>query len=233
MSPDTGRAFILVVSKRETLASAIREHVSEATADLQSVGGPEEARRYAQRHTPSLVVVDGESSQGMWIVDRIREEPALSGVTLMVLSAEKASTRMVEHWFSDRPADIYARLPLSSTFFSSHIRPLLVPAPASGSVPATGSKSDDDAASQSPAQTKKIEAAKRGIEKALKAAKTFNAERDRAVERLKIPTRDLHGRKRRATTSTTRHMSVCDNARRMFHQHTSRGDPGIEARALA
>ena len=53
MSPETGRAFILVVSKREALASAIREHVSTATADLQSVGGPEEARRYAQRHTPA------------------------------------------------------------------------------------------------------------------------------------------------------------------------------------
>ena len=84
MSPDAARPFILLISKREALSSAIREHIPADRADLQRVGGPEEARRYAQRHSPSLVVVDGDIEQGMRVVGRVREDVAPDGVKVLV-----------------------------------------------------------------------------------------------------------------------------------------------------
>ena len=86
---------------------------------------------------------------------------------------------------------------------------------------------------QQQATQKKLESAKRAIEKALKAAKTFKAERDQAIQRLKAATKDKDSAQKDADQARNA-LATLEKARQQAQKQASEAqEEAVKARTDA
>ena len=122
----TANRIVLVSDPDPTTAAFFTKRLANKGYEVLSITDSVSTAAIARMRSPQLIVLAGDSSADLDLSRSIRDDPALSGVHLVMVRSTPANRPLLGHWLSGC-ADLYVRKPLDRGFLDDQLDRLLVP----------------------------------------------------------------------------------------------------------
>ncbi len=120
---------ILVMDAREDVAAYLTTRLPNRDFDIKKISDLDDGLAAARDPIPELILLNGDDPAGISLARQLKEDPELAEVPLVMMAEGRASEALVEHWFSQTPADYYVHRPLSDGFLDEYITGMFASAP--------------------------------------------------------------------------------------------------------
>ena len=116
---------VLVLDPDAGSARFLEQRLAGEDLSVTALADVSQGVNAARSNHPWMVIVSGDSPEGLAVCDALKSDPALAEVPVVVVSEGLADPTQVAHWFAKTPADLYVRRPLAGPFFGATLERLL------------------------------------------------------------------------------------------------------------